>query len=206
MRQYEKAIADYSEAIRIDPKDSTAYQYRGVAWRDKKEPVKALADFDAAIRLEPKGSGAHYGRAVILFLMRRDGVSDAVKTVLDLEGWRQDVSLYAVLLGHFSARRDGQTEKAKKLLDEGAARCDASAWAYSIVRYLRGEIDERKLLTVATDDDRMTELRGYLGLDALQKGQVQAALAHFRWVKEHGNPSYGLYAIALAELERIDKK
>jgi len=52
----------------------------------------------------------------------------------------------------------------------------------------------------------MTEARCVLGLDMLQKGRQEAALAHFRWVKEHGNPAYFEYDIALAELERLERK
>ena len=32
-----------------------------------------------------------------------------------------------------------------------------------------------------------------------------AAIAHFRWVKEHGNQARVPYEIALAELERLEK-
>ena len=31
-QEYDKAIADYSEAIRLDPKESFVYQFRGETW------------------------------------------------------------------------------------------------------------------------------------------------------------------------------
>ena len=112
--------------------------------------------------------------------MRRQGAFDGTRTVLDLEGWRGDLSNYAVLMGCFASRRDGQTDLAKKLLDDAAARCDTSAWPYPIIKHLRGEIDEAKLIAAATDDDRMTEVRCFLGLDCLQHGKKDAARTHFR--------------------------
>ena len=135
--------------------------------------------------------------------MRRDGVENDVEMVLDLDGWRAQWSQYAVLLGHQSARRAGRNDDAKRLLDEGASRCDTGAWPYPVIKYLRGEIDETKLLASATDNDKMTETRCYLGLDQEVKGRKEEALAHFRWVKERGNASFYEYAMALAELDRL---
>ena len=93
----------------------------------------------------------------MLFLTCRDGAADGAKTVLDLAGWRGNWSLYAVLLGHFAARRDGAAKQAKSYLDDAAVRCDRSAWPYPVVNYLRGEIDEPKLLAAATDNGKMNE-------------------------------------------------
>jgi len=60
----------------------------------------------------------------------------------------------AVLLRHFSARRARRNDEARIVLDEAAARCDTTAWPYHVVKYLRGEIDESKLLAAATDNEK----------------------------------------------------
>src|SRR5213082_1238932 len=52
--EYDKAIADYDEVIRLDPKDVSAYIYRGCAYHGKGDYDKAIADYDEAIRLDPK--------------------------------------------------------------------------------------------------------------------------------------------------------
>jgi hypothetical protein len=36
------------------------------------------------------------------------------------------------------------------------------------------------------------------------KGRRDEALTHFRWVKEHGTATFIEYAIAVAELERLE--
>ena len=51
--EFDKAIADYNEAIRLDPECTVAYALRGQAWGSKGDFAKAIADFDAAIRLDP---------------------------------------------------------------------------------------------------------------------------------------------------------
>ena len=199
----DRALADYNEAIRLDPKLASAYFNRGVVRRDRMEWDKALADFDEAIRLDAREPYAHYHRAVVLFATRRGGAADEAKAALDLQGWREDLSMYAVLLAHFDARRAGQQDQARSLLDEAAAKCDASEWPYPIIKHLRGELDEAGLLAAATDDDKRTEARCFLGLEALEQDRIDAALAHFRWVKQRGNRRYPQYAISVAELDRL---
>lgn len=51
---FDRAIRDYDEAIRLDPTDADYRSFRGGAWVDKKNFDKAIDDFQEAIRLEPK--------------------------------------------------------------------------------------------------------------------------------------------------------
>jgi tetratricopeptide (TPR) repeat protein len=60
--ELDKAVADYTEAIRLDPQDASTFHNRGIAWSNKKEHDQAIADFDEAIRLDPKFAIAHYNR------------------------------------------------------------------------------------------------------------------------------------------------
>jgi tetratricopeptide (TPR) repeat protein len=53
-RDYDRAIADYSEAIKIDPKDATSYDSRGLAWHSKGNYDRAIADYGEALRIEPR--------------------------------------------------------------------------------------------------------------------------------------------------------
>lgn len=201
--EYDKALADYNEAIRLDRKFALAYLNRGIVRRYLKAYDAALADFDEAIRLDPKEASPHYNRAGILFLAHRDGAVEEIKAVLDLVGWRANLSMYAALLGHLAARRAHQRGQARTLLDDLAARCDAAAWPYPIVQYLRGEIGAAGLMAAAVDNDKRTEAHCFLGLDALENGRKAAAEDHFRGVKEQGNPRFWEYAISIAELDRL---
>ncbi len=56
------AVADYSEAIRLDPKDSDAFVNRGIAYLDLGEHQRALADLEEAIRLDPRKESAWSAR------------------------------------------------------------------------------------------------------------------------------------------------
>src|SRR5262249_29638781 len=50
---YDRAVADFSTAIHLDPTDADAYNDRGAAWLAKGENDLAFADFSEAIRLNP---------------------------------------------------------------------------------------------------------------------------------------------------------
>jgi lipoprotein NlpI len=51
--EYDRAVADFSAAIRLSPQHATAYGNRGLAYGEKGQSERAIADFDEAIRLAP---------------------------------------------------------------------------------------------------------------------------------------------------------
>ncbi len=60
--EYDNAIKDYTDYIRLVPDSSAAYNNRGAAWRAKKEYDKAIDDYTEAIRLDPKYAIAYNNR------------------------------------------------------------------------------------------------------------------------------------------------
>ena len=52
--EFDKALSEYDEAIRLDPKNGMAYCGRGAASTEKGEFDQAIASFDEAIRLDPQ--------------------------------------------------------------------------------------------------------------------------------------------------------
>lgn len=63
--EHDKAIADYDEAIHLDPTKARAFNNRGVVYAEQmKEYDQAIADFDEAIRLNPRYAEAFNGRGL----------------------------------------------------------------------------------------------------------------------------------------------
>jgi tetratricopeptide (TPR) repeat protein len=64
----DRAIQDYSQAIRLNPRSAMIYNNRGVAYDRKGDYDRAIADYDQAIRLRPlheayfNRGNAHLGR------------------------------------------------------------------------------------------------------------------------------------------------
>ncbi len=61
--EYNIAIGDFNEAIRLDPHLASAFFDRGVALMRKGEYSKAISDFDETIRLVPKSQLGWHNRA-----------------------------------------------------------------------------------------------------------------------------------------------
>ena len=202
-KEYDLAIADYGEAIRLDPTSAYHFNNRGTAWRSKKDHHRAMTDYDHAVRLDPTHALVSLNRSVEQLLVRDPGCVKSFQAVIDLRGYKGDKAVYAVVLGHLAADRAGDAATAKRFLADSAGKLDPS-WPEPVVGFLRGDLGEPALLKLATDDDKKTEARCFLGLHHAFKGRPAEALAHLRWVKEHGNTVFLEHGIAVAELERLD--
>ena len=59
---FDDLIAKATEAIRLDPGATMAYNNRGVAYGEKSKYDRAIADFDAVLRLDPTHKEARRNR------------------------------------------------------------------------------------------------------------------------------------------------
>lgn len=60
--QYDRAIADFDEALKLDPDSAVALNNRGTAYARKGEFDRAIADFNEAIRLDADSATAYNNR------------------------------------------------------------------------------------------------------------------------------------------------
>ncbi len=63
----DRAIVDYSDALRLDPKYVDAYNNRGRAYFAKGDKDRAFADFSETIRLNPKYAFAYNNRGLVYY-------------------------------------------------------------------------------------------------------------------------------------------
>jgi tetratricopeptide (TPR) repeat protein len=59
---FDRAIADYTQAITIDPTESDYLNSRAAIYEQKNDMTRAMADYDAAIKLNPKSAYAYNNR------------------------------------------------------------------------------------------------------------------------------------------------
>jgi tetratricopeptide (TPR) repeat protein len=199
---FDKAILDYGVAIRLDPNFAFAYFDRAWAWNIIGEYEKAIKDCDQAIRLDPKHSASYFNRSVAMMMLRRPDAAEGFQDFIDMEGWKGPYSAQAAILGILAARMTKDERRADFILD-AAANNLGEAWPAPVVSFLRGKMDEQALLALATDNDRRTLARCYLGLDSLLHGRTEQAKSHFQWVNQHGTKNFDEYGIALGELKRL---
>src|SRR6266576_5681288 len=60
-KEYDKAIAEFTEAINADPKDAMNYFNRATAYRGAGKMDEARADFSKAIEMAPNNASAYVG-------------------------------------------------------------------------------------------------------------------------------------------------
>jgi tetratricopeptide (TPR) repeat protein len=77
---WDGAIADYSEAILLNPQSAAAFNNRGNARADKGDLDGAIADYNEVIRLDPQFANAFYNRGV-----SRHAKGDLDGAIADLE-------------------------------------------------------------------------------------------------------------------------
>ena len=146
-RQYARSIADFNEAIRLDPWSEVAYQDRANAWEALGYYGEALAGYDAAIRLDP-GFDLPYNsrawlRATCPDARYRDGrlaVADALRAC-QLSGWSEADFLGTLAAayaesGDFASAAGWQAEALR--LHRGAA-ADRAGFAARLELYRAGK-------------------------------------------------------------------
>src|SRR5215510_7369950 len=60
--EHDRAIADYTKAIEINPQYGDAYNNRGAAYQDKHKHDRAIADYTKAIEINPQYGDAYLNR------------------------------------------------------------------------------------------------------------------------------------------------
>jgi tetratricopeptide (TPR) repeat protein len=63
--EYDKAIGEFNDAIRLDPTYTDAYDDRGLVWCDKREYGKAIAEYNQALAINPDDANACNRRGIV---------------------------------------------------------------------------------------------------------------------------------------------
>lgn len=76
--QADRAMEDYNESIRVDPRNAAAWNNRGNALLNTNQPERAIADLDEAIRLQPRYAAAYNnrGNARVALNRREEAMQD----------------------------------------------------------------------------------------------------------------------------------
>jgi lipoprotein NlpI len=179
---YDRAIADYDVAIKLNPRVSDVFHNRGNAWGSKGDHDRAIADYDAAIKLNPKDLSSHSGRAFELTakgdyeraiadydvaikfapkssatLLARGRVrfysGDFQRAVADLEqSLKLDYNDYTALWLHLARKRAG-VANAEELFDNETRSSRGGSWPAPIIVLYLGRTDVDSVLAAATDQD-----------------------------------------------------
>jgi lipoprotein NlpI len=179
------AIADYDEAIRLDPKGSTALNNRGTAKSESGDLDGAIADFGEAIALNKKFASAYFNRANAYAAK-----GEADKAIEDytaaIKNNRRNINAYIargalylatnsvanahadVTLAARMERRNAyavlwediveRRAKQKGVLAKGTKGLDMKAWPAPVIRLFTGEIKQDAVLSAADNPNPAVKL------------------------------------------------
>ncbi len=191
-KDYDSAIRDYSEAIRINPGDASSFNNRGNVYVDKGEYDKALKDYTEAIRLDPGNAEAYYNRGHVYY--NRGSFKEAAAD------WRKSIGItpryeYARICLLLALRKVSKEDYGKELgtfrnYVEGEK---SDAWVRTISRYYLGFLKEGQVISEAKKgkdrgkiNERLCEAYYYLGEERLWNNDRKGALAFFQKSVETG--------------------
>jgi tetratricopeptide (TPR) repeat protein len=121
MKEYDKAISDFTTALKLDPKSANALYERGVAWRKKGEFAKALEDLNVALKLEPDHAWAMRERGQL-----RHDQGDFARALADFEHvFKLDPEGlgYSALAWFWATCPDAKYRNGKKALEYALKDC-----------------------------------------------------------------------------------
>jgi tetratricopeptide (TPR) repeat protein len=106
LRQYDAAVDDYSEAIRIDGGYVMAYANRGATYTTMRKFEEAVTDFTHAINLAPEEALPRLNRGIVYFLLGRsrealDDFSRALSMKITRAGRYSQIGVMLVELHEF---------------------------------------------------------------------------------------------------------
>ena len=118
--EFEQAIADLNQAIRLNPKLVNAYNLRGIVYRKQGKYDLAIADYNQAIQLNPKYANAYNNRGLVYY---NQGKSD-----LAIADYNQAIQLNPKLAHAYYNR--GLTYKAKRNIEKAISDFEKAADLY----------------------------------------------------------------------------
>ncbi len=136
-REYDRAIAEFNEALRLDPKHAGAYFQRGFALQSKGDYARAITDYLEVTRIEPANANPHNSAA---WLLATAPVATARNGALAVEAARKAAEL--------SKWKNGDIlDTLAAAYAESGKFADAVRWqekAMEIPEFMQGQADEAR--------------------------------------------------------------
>jgi tetratricopeptide (TPR) repeat protein len=176
---YDRAIADLTKSITLDPTRSEVFVDRGFAYYGKGDNVRAIADYSQAISIDAKNGTAYFSRA--LAYLYTGSVSKALAD-LERDSTLQPQYPYMALWLEIVDKRSNVASR----LTQTTAKLDLTAWPVPIIRLYLGQTTPEDTLEAAKSPDprlkinQTCEADFYTGEFLLAQGNKDEATRLFR--------------------------
>ncbi len=204
-RQFDKATADFDEAVKIAPRSAEAHMERGTHLQMGEHHKEAIQEFSQAIALGvPTVDGSRRYRAVSEFFLGDfdDALEDARTSAANADP-------YGLLWYSMIAARSGKAVAAD--IVDLRKRNASGAWPRPMLALFDGETDvagiEKYLESVNASERRLDSCEAYfyVGEYLLSRNDVEGARKYFQKSVDTDVHFYNEYQSARAELNRLSK-
>jgi lipoprotein NlpI len=203
---FEKAIDDLSNAIRLQPNLGEAFRVRGNTLSQMGQHARAVRDLDSAVQVSPENYQAFYNRGVEHFYLGRfEAAAADLAHAVNIKPSHAFASVW-LYLARARLKKSGIRQ-----LSENARRIEVTPWTRNIVNLYLGKIKSDALLRAASDPDpqttreRLCEAYFYLGQQALLNGKAKEAARLFKASIDTGVTQFVEHRGAQVELTRLTK-
>lgn len=204
LNRYEQALDFFQQSASISPGEianqirlATTYSLMG---RD----MDARAAFRNTLSLRPSAPNEYLRRGwASLYLGDQDGAAAAARNYLERTNWKGQQAPYAALLAYIAYKQSGRDTDAALIIEDAAAQCDAHLWEQNLLRYLRRQSTETRLLSSATNDEERTGAHLVIGFELLFQKKPDEAIPHLAWVRENGDKSDISYPYLMRRLDKL---
>ncbi len=220
LNNLDAAQADFSEAIRLNPKNNFAHHELALTYSKKGDNTRAIASFTEAISLDPSSAASRFGRGRAYATEGRldeaiQDYTDAITLGADKNtAFTKDQTFSRpkadrVTTDYYAARADvlylkGSFKDAASDYDEAAGFSDTDGYYLiwgSVARTQAGSADADKALSAALDKGQLKDWPKSVG--ELLAGRITPAAA-LAAAKDEGQTCEAHYYSAIVQLKAKD--
>jgi lipoprotein NlpI len=208
--EFDSAIADYSEAIRLTPiiaiprtnNKLDVYSNRGIAYHSKGDINRAMADYDEAIRLNARSLSAYLNRGRLN--LYTGGLPKALADFSQASALDPKYA-YAALWLDIAGQRSGIPSR----LPQAVGQIDMTAWPAPVIQMFVGQLTPAAVLAAAdnpnpkTKQGQVCEANFYGGELALRSAAIADATRLFRLAASDCPKGFAERESADAELKAL---
>lgn len=204
LNRYEQALDFFQQSASISPGEianqirlATTYSLMG---RDD----DARAAFRRTLSLRPTAPNEYLRRGwASLYLGDQYGAAAEARNYLERTGWKGQQAPYAALLAYLAYKQSGRDADAALIIEAAAEKCDPDLWEQNLLRYLRRQLTETRLLSSATNDEERTGAHLVIGLEQMFQKKPAEAIPHLAWVRDNGDKSDIGYPYLMHRLDKL---
>ena len=201
---HDRAIQDYTQALRLNPNFAAAFNNRGNAYAAKDDYDRAIQDYTQALRLNPNFTAAFRHRGWARFAQ---GQFAAAVPDLARAAQLAPADIQSVLWLYVAQSRAGQGGRDD--LARAAARLNLAPWPGPVVSLYLGTSTEQAVVAAAADPHPKTQREQqcgayfYVGEHLLLQGRRAEAAKMFQAAVATGAAHFLEFGGAKAELKRL---